>query len=168
MNSDISDCEEELLVYVEFKDNVDIENYKSIHVLGADGNRPIVQMDDMFFTGKYENPLGTYMFFEDDPNPQCEDSLFDKVPEKNLKYFCKTRKCLQVEHAYVTPKEGRDPNQPNQAVQPGDVIEPITFKTVKEAVDKFKESFNSTAVTTSTNEPTENVMDVCENQNMNP
>lgn len=48
------------------------------------------------------------MFFEDDPSPHCEDSLFDKLPEKNLKYLCKTRKLISVEHAYVTAKEGKD------------------------------------------------------------
>lgn len=48
------------------------------------------------------------MFFEDDPSPHCEDSLFDKLPEKYLKYVCKTRKLISVEHAYVTPKEGKE------------------------------------------------------------
>lgn len=56
--------------------------------------------------GKYENALGTYMFFEEDPEPKSEDPLFDKLPEKNLKYLCKTKKILNMEHAYVTPKEG--------------------------------------------------------------
>lgn len=48
------------------------------------------------------------MFFEEDPAPHCEDPLFDKVPEKTLKFVCKTRKHLHMEHAYVTPKEGKE------------------------------------------------------------
>ena len=47
------------------------------------------------------------MFFEEDPEPTTEDPLFDKLPEKNLKYLCKTKKILNMEHAYVTPKEGK-------------------------------------------------------------
>lgn len=53
------------------------------------------------------NPLGTYMFFEEDPAPHCADVLFDKMPETSVKFKCKTRKCLQMEHAYVTPKQGK-------------------------------------------------------------
>lgn len=47
------------------------------------------------------------MFFEEDPDPKSEDPLFDKLPEKNLKYVSKTGKLLTMEHAYVTPKEGK-------------------------------------------------------------
>lgn len=47
------------------------------------------------------------MFFEDDPSPQCDDPLFDTLPESNLKYVCKTRKLLKMDHAYVLPKEGQ-------------------------------------------------------------
>lgn len=46
------------------------------------------------------------MFFEDDQPPESLDPLFDKVPEKNLKYVCKTRKYVKMEHAYVTEKGG--------------------------------------------------------------
>lgn len=60
----------------------------------------------ILFLGKFESALGTYMFFEEDPAPKTEDPLFDKLPEKNLKYICKSRKYLNMEHAYVTPKEG--------------------------------------------------------------
>lgn len=47
------------------------------------------------------------MFFEEDPSPKCSDPLFDKLPEKNLRFLCKTRKVINVEHAYITPKEGK-------------------------------------------------------------
>lgn len=46
------------------------------------------------------------MFFEEDPSPECRDILFDKLPDKNLKYVCKTRKLLKMERTYVKPKEG--------------------------------------------------------------
>lgn len=47
-----SDSEEEILVYAEFEDSVNIEKYRSIHILGVNGPNPIIQMDDSFFTGK--------------------------------------------------------------------------------------------------------------------
>lgn len=47
------------------------------------------------------------MFFEHDPAPKSLHPLFDKLPEKNLKYLVKTRKCMTMQHAYVTPKEGK-------------------------------------------------------------
>lgn len=43
---------EELLVYVEFEDSIDIQQYKNINVLGINEKTPIVQMDDAFFSGK--------------------------------------------------------------------------------------------------------------------
>lgn len=58
-------------------------------------------------SGKYKNALGTYMFFEEDPCPQSEDPLFDKLPDNNLKYVCKTKKFLKMDHAYVLSKEGQ-------------------------------------------------------------
>lgn len=61
----------------------------------------------IIISGKHESSLGTYMFFEEDPSPQCADPIFDKLPEKSLKFVCKTRKHLNMEHAYVTPKEGK-------------------------------------------------------------
>lgn len=45
------------------------------------------------------------MFFEEDPAPESLDPLFDKLPEKQLKYVGKTRKLIKMEHAYVTSKE---------------------------------------------------------------
>lgn len=47
------------------------------------------------------------MFFEEDLSPQCDDPLFDKLAENNLKYICKTRKLLKMDQAYVLPKEGQ-------------------------------------------------------------
>ncbi|XP_068628791.1 general transcription factor 3C polypeptide 6 [Battus philenor] len=140
MNEPQTDSEEEILVFVEFKDSVDIDKYKNIHVLGIDRKNPIIQLDDTFFTGTFKNPLGTYLFFEEDSSPHCDDPLFDKLPEKNLKYLYKTSKLLSMEHAYVTPKEGTDSNIQNQMQksQSVDPIEPVTFNTLQEALEIFK------------------------------
>ncbi|KAJ8734650.1 hypothetical protein PYW08_013900 [Mythimna loreyi] len=128
MAEELTDSEEEILVYAEFEDTVNIEKYRAIHVLGVNGKNPVIQMDDTFFTGKHENALGTYMFFEEDPEPKSEDPLFDKLPEKNLKYLCKTKKLLNMEHAYVTPKEGHD--LLHKKPEADDNIEPVNFKSM--------------------------------------
>lgn len=46
------------------------------------------------------------MFFEE-ATVQGKDVLFDKYPDKCVKYVCQTRKLLSMEHAYVIPKEGK-------------------------------------------------------------
>ncbi|XP_041974388.1 general transcription factor 3C polypeptide 6 isoform X2 [Aricia agestis] len=106
MASENSDSEEEILVYAEFKDNINIDNHKNLHVLGIDTKSPVFQLDDTFYIGKFENPFGTYMFFGEDPSPRSLDPLFDKLPDKSLQYICKTRKFLTLQHALITPKEG--------------------------------------------------------------
>lgn len=51
MNDEVNESEEEYLVYAEFEDSINIEKYRAIHVLGVDGQNPIIQMDETFFTG---------------------------------------------------------------------------------------------------------------------
>ncbi|KPJ06725.1 General transcription factor 3C polypeptide 6 [Papilio machaon] len=138
MTTSASDSEEEVLVYAEFKDTVNIEKYKNIHVLGIDRKNPVIQLDDTFFTGSFENPLGTYLFFEEDQTPHCDDPLFDKLPEKNLKYLYKTTKLLSMEHAYVTSKEGSDIENKLQQSSESETIEPVTFENLEEALETFK------------------------------
>lgn len=48
---DPTDSEEEILVFAEFEDSVNIGNYRSIHVLGINERHPIIQMDETIFTG---------------------------------------------------------------------------------------------------------------------
>ncbi|KAI5642468.1 mab-21 protein domain-containing protein [Phthorimaea operculella] len=164
---DHSESEEEILVYAEFNVNegVDIDQYRSIHVLGIDGKNPIIQADDSFFTGKFASPLGTYMFFEDDPQPQSVDPLFDKLPEKNLKYLCKTNKLLNMEHAYVMPLTNKDPVVKTELDESSDKsLRLVKFTSVESALTKFKEALEvpvaSTASTAATaeNEPQESSM----------
>lgn len=50
-HADLSTTEEELHVFIEFDDSVNIDKYGNIHVLGIDTKSPIIQLDDTFFTG---------------------------------------------------------------------------------------------------------------------
>ncbi|XP_031769809.2 general transcription factor 3C polypeptide 6-like isoform X2 [Galleria mellonella] len=141
-NETDSNSEEEILVFAEFGDGVNIDQYRSIHVLGINQNNPIVQMDETFFTGKFEQPLGTFMFFENDPTAQSCDPIFDKLPEKSLKYVCKTQKYLTMEHAYVSSKEGGEQSMHSQDCQPDDEIQVVNFKNLQEALQKFQSISN--------------------------
>ncbi|KAJ0181044.1 hypothetical protein K1T71_003129 [Dendrolimus kikuchii] len=143
-NGNVSESEEEMLVYAEFENCVDIEKYRNIHVLGINEKSPIIQMDNTIFTGKYENALGTYMFFEDDPMPVTKDPLFDKLAEKNLKYKCKTKKVLYMQHAHITPKEGKVvQDQQDKVHEIEDEMELVNFKTMQDALDKFKNNWDT-------------------------
>ncbi|KAG7304042.1 hypothetical protein JYU34_010968 [Plutella xylostella] len=136
--SDSTDSEEEILIYAEFDENVEIGSYRSIHGLGVDSKNPIIQMDDTFFTGKYETPNGTFMFFEPDLSPLPEDHIFERVPENRLKYICKTRKFLNMSHAYVTPKEGTAKDTKSNLGMIDDDVQVVTFNSIQEAIEKFK------------------------------
>ncbi|KAJ2946546.1 hypothetical protein O0L34_g12601 [Tuta absoluta] len=155
---DHSDSEEEILVYAEFNVNegVDIDQYRSIHVLGIDGNNPIIQADESFFTGKFANPLGTYMFFEEDPQPQSVDPLFDKLPEKSLKYLCKTNKLLNMEHAYVMPLANKDPVVKTEVDERNDRnLKLVKFTSVDSALSKFKEALDEPSASSAEKESQE-------------
>ncbi|CAK1548370.1 unnamed protein product [Leptosia nina] len=91
-------------------------------------------------TCTYESPLGTHMFFEDDPFAQTNDPLFDKLPEKNLKYINKSRKTIKAEHVYVKAKEENEQEQ-QQPVDKQNDIKPVTFSSIAEAVEKFKKDW---------------------------
>ncbi|XP_048005310.1 uncharacterized protein LOC125241061 [Leguminivora glycinivorella] len=138
-----SDSEEEILVFAEFEDSVNMENYRSIHVLGISEKNPIIQLDDTIFTGQLESALGTYMFFARDEAPPCEDPLFDKVPKESMKYICKGDKYLRMKHTYITPKEGAETDIPSEPVEDEDNLAPISFKTVQDAIDTFKIEWKS-------------------------
>ncbi|XP_063394372.1 uncharacterized protein LOC134679407 [Cydia fagiglandana] len=132
------DSEEEILVFAEFEDTVNMENYRSIHVLGISGKNPIIQLDDTIFTGQLESPLGTYMFFARDIAPPSVDPLFDKVPKENMKYICKADKYLRMKHTYITPREGAETDVRSEPPEDEDNLVPLNFKTVQDAIDTFK------------------------------
>ncbi|XP_064292065.1 uncharacterized protein LOC128669755 isoform X3 [Plodia interpunctella] len=89
--------------------------------------------------GKFENAVGTYMFFEEDLCPQTEDPLLDRLPEKNLKYVSKTRKLLEMKQAYVTAKEAQEIQ--SQSSDKESDIETISFSNIEDVRAKFKDEF---------------------------
>ncbi|XP_012288258.1 uncharacterized protein LOC105703997 isoform X2 [Orussus abietinus] len=104
--SELSDDEEEILVYVEFESYVENSTFSNktlqLDMIGLDTEHPIMQVDGKFYEGTYEDAIGTYMFFRNDDNPILDDPVFDAKP--TLKYFVQTRKILKMQRVFVTPR----------------------------------------------------------------
>lgn len=65
MSAEVTETEEEILVYAEFEDSVNIEKYRAVHVLGIEEKNPIIQMDENFFTGtKYNRKTNISHYYE--------------------------------------------------------------------------------------------------------
>ncbi|EFN83196.1 general transcription factor 3C polypeptide 6 [Harpegnathos saltator] len=105
-DDDLSEDEEEILVYVEFEDLVGSNMFSNedlqLDMIGLDTEHPIMQVNGRYYEGVYEDAVGTYMFFEKDDDPHVDDIIFDKVP--TLKYFAKTRKLLKMQRVFAKPK----------------------------------------------------------------
>ncbi|XP_045512953.1 general transcription factor 3C polypeptide 6-like [Pieris brassicae] len=138
---ELSDDEEEHYIFIEFDDSVKLEKYSNIHVLGIDTKNPLIQLDNTFFSGSYENPLGTHIFFEEDPLAQTSDLLFDKLPEKSLKYLTKSRKTVKAEHVYIKMKEGTESEAQIKQDKTDHEISAVAFTSVAEAVERFKKDW---------------------------
>lgn len=105
-DEELSESEEEMLVYVEFEgfEGSNAFNNKDLQLdmIGIDTGNPVMQINGRFYEGTYEDAVGTYMFFEKDNNVQVDDIAFDKVP--NLKYLAKTRKILKMQRVFTKPR----------------------------------------------------------------
>ncbi|XP_017887184.1 general transcription factor 3C polypeptide 6 [Ceratina calcarata] len=106
IDDEVSEDEEEILVYVEFEEltdsNVLSDKNLQLDMIGIDTEHPIMQINGKFYEGTYEDDCGTYMFFTKDDNPTVNDPVFDVAP--NLKYFAKTRKSLKMRRVFIKPR----------------------------------------------------------------
>ncbi|XP_011159352.2 general transcription factor 3C polypeptide 6 [Solenopsis invicta] len=105
-DDELSEGEEEMLVYVEFEGftGSDMFNKEDLQLdmIGIDTEHPIMEINGRYYEGTYEDAIGTYMFFEKDDNPKVDDEVFDKVP--SLKYFAKTKKLLKMQRVFTKPR----------------------------------------------------------------
>ncbi|EGI67212.1 PREDICTED: general transcription factor 3C polypeptide 6 isoform X1 [Acromyrmex echinatior] len=105
-DGELSENEEEMLVYVEFEGLTGNEMFNNkdlqLDMIGIDTEHPIMEINGRFYEGTYEDAVGTYMFFEKDDNPKVDDEVFDKVP--TLKYSAKTRKLLKMQRVFTKPR----------------------------------------------------------------
>jgi hypothetical protein len=65
---------------------------------------------DLFqtFAGEYRDIVGTALFFEEDPMPPAGDSVFTTIPERQLRYVCKTRKALHMSRVFLRRKDSAE------------------------------------------------------------
>ncbi|XP_076674310.1 uncharacterized protein LOC143372194 [Andrena cerasifolii] len=105
-DEELSEDEEEILVYVEFEGLVDgngfSEKQLQLDMIGVDTEHPIMQINGRFYEGAYEDLAGTYMFFTSDDTSVVNDHVFDAA--SNLKYFAKTRKFLKMQRIFIKPR----------------------------------------------------------------
>nr|CAD7572623.1 unnamed protein product [Timema californicum] len=104
--------EEEHLVYLEFDGLLDSELFKKepfiFKLVGADGDKPVLQIGHQVFLGEYRDIAGTALFFEEDTSTPQHDPVFSKVPDKQLRYMCKTRKSLLMSRVFVKNPSSQD------------------------------------------------------------
>ncbi|KAK1119405.1 hypothetical protein K0M31_013235 [Melipona bicolor] len=124
MDDEISEDEEEILVYVEFEGldgNVFSEKQLQLDMIGIDTEHPIMQINGKFYEGSYEDVIGTYMFFAKNDNTVVDDPVFDVAP--NFKYVAKTRKFLKMQRIFIKPRtEVLGDSQNNQCIPNSDTL----------------------------------------------
>lgn len=58
-----------------------------------------------FFSGEYEDTIGTHIFFEEDAEHSAQDPLYSRNPKTMYKYMNKTNKVLKMRRIFL---ESRD------------------------------------------------------------
>ncbi|KAH8284705.1 hypothetical protein KR018_012030 [Drosophila ironensis] len=106
--NDSSDSEyedTEYLVYADFKNHIPPFQLKhenaAIKVIGIEGSSPMAEVNGNIYKGTYEQPVGTYVFFEKEKDPPASDPLFESVCRQRYKYVDKSTKVLSFVRTYI-------------------------------------------------------------------
>ncbi|XP_055695438.1 general transcription factor 3C polypeptide 6 [Lutzomyia longipalpis] len=104
-----SDDEDEVYLYVDFnqialQDELSNPNL-TFKIVGIESENPVVQINNKFFKGEYEDTVGTHLFFEEDTDHKEQDPLYSRNPKKMYKYMNKTNKVLTMKRIFL---ESRD------------------------------------------------------------
>uniref|UniRef100_A0A8C4QSW0 General transcription factor IIIC, polypeptide 6, alpha n=1 Tax=Eptatretus burgeri TaxID=7764 RepID=A0A8C4QSW0_EPTBU len=67
-------------------------------ILGVDTEQPVLQIGGLFFTGEYQDAIGTCVVFK-------EKELLAGAEHPGLRYFCHTRKKLVMNRTFLSEKE---------------------------------------------------------------
>ena len=106
--------EEEDVVYLQFSGLMDAQQFKDgcppVKLLGINEEEPILQIGtNSFFKGKYDNLIGTAVFFEEKKPTNKSKSESDFSSEtsevKRLSYLTKTNKTLNFKRIFLEAKE---------------------------------------------------------------
>ncbi|XP_022189144.2 general transcription factor 3C polypeptide 6 [Nilaparvata lugens] len=105
--------EEEVLVHVQFDCDVDTKLFNSEEpkIIGLDTENPIMQMGPQFYRGKWQDIVGTSVFFAPGSDPPAIDPLFSRVKTPLMKLTHHTRKSLLMSRVFVKPITGQNPDQ---------------------------------------------------------
>ena len=116
-SSSSADCEsdgwetdEETLVHVHISGvfQEDLCKQKQAKFIGLDSEEPVVQLGNQVFAGKYQDIVGTALFFEEKKDKEEEnrsDPVFENPDKKvDLKYKCKTNRRLVLKRVFLKEK----------------------------------------------------------------
>lgn len=107
MTDEYEETIEEEYVLVEFAGNTgsDALNQEniSIKILGIEKDKPIIQIGNQLYQGKYYDAVGTEMFFLEVEAGPPSDTLFDTKLTQRLEYYGKTNTKLVVSRAFARP-----------------------------------------------------------------
>ncbi|XP_013776239.1 uncharacterized protein LOC106461014 [Limulus polyphemus] len=121
--SDTLEEEEESLVLVELTGIIDLDLYslkdKNCKIVGLESSKPVLQLDNYYFVGEYEDIVGTAVVFEE-VIPQTS-----RKTEKNLRYLCKTNKKLAMKRAFLQQKQSE--NEPSMKPPPEESHASVKF-----------------------------------------
>ena len=105
---------EEDIVYLQFSGLMDAQQFKDgcppVKLLGINEEEPILQIGtNSSFKGKYDNLIGTAVFFEEKKptnKSKSESDLSSETSEmKKLSYLTKTNKTLNFKRIFLEAKE---------------------------------------------------------------
>uniref|UniRef100_UPI00358E9068 general transcription factor 3C polypeptide 6 isoform X2 n=1 Tax=Myxine glutinosa TaxID=7769 RepID=UPI00358E9068 len=91
--------EQDVVVELSGMTNSDfLKSSNNCKILGLDTEQPILQIGGLFFTGEYQDAMGTCVIFkEKEPSAGAE--------QPGLRYYCHTRKKLVMNRTFLSEKQ---------------------------------------------------------------
>ena len=83
----------------------------SIKILGIEKDKPIIQIGNQLYEGKYYESLGTEMFVREVEAGPPSDTLFDVKLKQKLEFYGKATTKLVVSRAFVRPVNISNPSE---------------------------------------------------------
>ncbi|KAL4226774.1 General transcription factor 3C polypeptide 6 [Mactra antiquata] len=112
---------EETTVVAEINGVIDSEflaDIKLAKVLGIDGEKPLLQLDNYTFSGQYEDTMGTCMLFKVKSNEEDPQD-----PNRKLEYTCLSNKKLSLQSVLLKKNDDKvsEQNKPEETVDTPEV-----------------------------------------------
>jgi len=77
---------------------------KTYSLIGLDTNTPILKLDNQIFQGRYEESVGTNVYFEETiENGDLQQNSEDDKSKLSLKYRCHTTKKIRFQRIFLEP-----------------------------------------------------------------